>query len=223
MRLVWDQIGEKFYETGTDRGVLYTPKETDPYGTASPWNGISEVTEQPSGAEPTAIWADNIKYLSLLSAEEFKATLNAYTYPDEFEKCDGFSEITKGVRIGQQSRTPFGLSYRTLIGNDTMLDSYGYKLHLIYGCKATPSEKGYKTKSDSPEAIAMSWSLDTTPVPVTGALPTASLTIDSTKISEKAMKAIEDVLYGTETEEGRLPLPDEVKSIIDEAESSTSY
>lgn len=216
-KLVWDQVGEHFYETGTKMGVLYTPSDTDPYGKGEAWNGLSGVTESPSGAEPTPIWADDIKYLSLLSAEEFGATIEAYTYPDSFEVCDGSKEITKGVTIGQQPRTPFGLCYRTILGNDTMLDAYGYKLHLLYGCKATPSEKSYKTKSDSPEAAAMSWTLDTTPIAVTGAQPTASLTIDSTKIPETALRAIEDVLYGTETEEPRLPLPDEVKSIIDQA------
>lgn len=218
-KLVWDQIGEHFYETGTKMGVLYTPSETDPYGVGEAWNGLSAVTESPSGAEATPIWADDIKYLSLLSAEQFGATVEAYTYPDSFEACDGSKEISKGVTIGQQPRTPFGLCYRTILGNDTMLDAYGYKLHLLYGCKAATSDKSYKTKSDSPEAALMSWTLDTTPVAVSGALPTASLTINSTKIPEVALKAIEDVLYGTETEEPRLPLPDEVKSIIDQATS----
>lgn len=215
--LVWDQVGEKFYETGTKKGVLYTASETDPYGLGTAWNGLTAVTESPSGAEATPLWADDIKYLSLLSAEEFKATLECYTYPDDFEECNGSKKLSDGVYIGQQNRTVFGMSYVTTLGNDTLLDDYGYKIHLLYGCKATPSEKGYKTKSDSPEAITMSFSLDTTPVPVANAKPTASLVIDSTKVSAAAMKAIEDILYGTADKAARLPLPDEVKSIIDAA------
>lgn len=221
-KLVWDQIGEKIYETGTKKGVLYTASETDTYGLGTAWNGLTAVTESPTGAEATPLWADDIKYASLLSAEEFKATLECYTYPDEFEPCNGAKEISPGVYIGQQNRTPFGLSYVTTVGNDTLLDDYGYKIHLIYGCKATPSEKGYKTKTDSPEAITMSFSLDTVPVPVTDAKPTASLVVDSTKVSEAAIKALEDVLYGTDTTEPRLPLPDEVKAIMEAAAETPS-
>lgn len=226
-RLVWDAIGEHFYETGVKNAVLYTAKTsgntTDPYGTATAWNGITSVSESPSGAEATALWADDIKYLSLISAEEFAATIEAYTYPDEFAECDGSASISEGIMIGQQTRKNFGLCYRTTLGNDTLGNDLGYKLHLIYGCKAAPSERSYATINDSPEAITFSWELSTTPVAVTDYKPTASLTLDSTKLSRNKMKAIEAVLYGQdadpsqsiEASDGRLPLPDEVKSIID--------
>ena len=226
-KIVWDAIGEHYYETGVRNGVLYTAKTangtTDPYGNAVAWNGLTAVTESPSGAEATALWADDIKYLSLISAEEFAATVEAYTYPDEFAECDGSASISDGIKIGQQPRATFGLCYRTVIGNDTDGEAHGYKLHLIYGCKAAPSEKAYATINDSPEAITFSWELSTVPVPVTNHKPTATLELDSTKLGSTKMKAIEDVLYGRDDDaehnvtalEGRLPLPDEVKSILD--------
>ena len=230
-KLVWDAIGEHFYETGVRNGVLYTSKATtandtttvDPYGTATAWNGLTAVTESPSGAEATALWADDIKYLSLISAEEFGGTIEAYTYPDEFAECDGSASISTGIKIGQQPRATFGLCYRTVLGNDTLGEAYGYKLHIIYGCKAAPSEKAYATINDSPEAITFSWEVSTVPVPVANAKPTATLELDSTKLGSAKMKAIEDVLYGRDADaehnvtalEGRLPLPDEIKQIID--------
>lgn len=226
-KIVWDQIGEHYYETGVRNGVLYTSKTTDgttdPYGNAVAWNGLTAVTESPSGAEATALWADDIKYLSLISAEEFAATVEAYTYPDEFAECDGSASISEGIKIGQQPRKTFGLCYRTTVGNDTAGDAYGYKLHLIYGCKAAPSERAYATINDSPEAITFSWELSTVPVAVTGHKPTATLELDSTKLGSAKMKAIEEVLYGRDADtehsitalEGRLPLPDEVKRILD--------
>ncbi len=219
-KLTWDQVGEKTYETGSSKGVLYLLDSQGKYSHGVAWNGLSGVTESPSGAEATPIWADDVKYLSLLSAEEFGATVEAYTYPDDFEKCDGSAEISPGVTIGQQNRSAFGFCYRTVLGNDVELDEYGYKLHLIYGCKATPSEKGFKTKSDSPEAVNMSWKIETTPVPVSGHKPTASLVINSTKVPEAAMKKIEDALYGTDDAEAYLPLPDEILAIIKEAETA---
>lgn len=214
-KITWDKTGERFYETGVDRGVLYPQDKTGAYPKGVAWNGLTAVTENPTGAEPTPLYADNIKYLELMSVEEFGATIEAFTYPDEFEKCDGSAELTPGVSIGQQPRQAFGLSYRTKLGNDIEYDDYGYKLHLIYGGKASPSDKGYETINDSPDAIQFSWDVTTTPVPVSGFKPTASLVIDSTKISEEALEAIEDILYGVSPEtEGRLPLPDEVLSII---------
>ena len=215
--LVWDQTGERLYETGTKKGVLYPQATGGTYPKGYAWNGLSAVTESPSGAEANAIYADDIKYLSLYSAEEFGATIEAYMYPDEFAECDGSAEITKGVSIGQQNRKPFGLSYQTILGNDTENDEHGYKLHLIYGAMVAPSEKSYQSKNDSPEAITMSWELTTTPVEVTGYKPTANITIDSTKTDPKALAAIEAVLYGKNGGEARLPLPDEVVSIMEAA------
>lgn len=225
-KLVWDAIGDHLYETGVKNGVLYVPKTTgtgtdvvtDPYGKGVAWNGLTGVTESPSGAEATALWADDIKYLSLISAEEFGATVEAYTYPDEFAECDGSASLVDGVTVGQQVRKTFGLCYCTTLGNDSDGDAHGYKLHLIYGCKAAPSERAYATINDSPEAITFSWELSTVPVPVTGYKPTASLTIDSTKVSAAAMTAIKKVLYGDENTDARMPLPDEVKTIIASAE-----
>lgn len=212
-KLVWDQTGERFYETGVKQGVLYVQdKGAYPKGVA--WNGLTAVTESPSGAEATPLYADDIKYLNLMSAEEFGATIEAYTYPDEFMECDGSAALAEGVFIGQQSRKTFGLCYRTVLGNDQENNDYGYKLHLIYGALAAPSEKAYATINDSPEAITFSWELTTTPVTVTGHKPTATVVIDSTKVTESQMKALEDVLYGTEAEEARLPLPDEILEII---------
>lgn len=217
MKLKWDEQGKRFYETGVENGVLY-PFVDGKYPKGVAWNGLTSVNESPTGAEPTALYADNIKYLNLLSTEELEGSIEAYTYPDEFEACQGNVNLAAGVTVGQQSHQMFGLSYKTLVGNDTDGSSHGYKLHLIYGCLAQPSEKGYETVNDSPEAITFSWEFSTTPVEVPGNKPTAILTIDSTKISKKALAKIEEVLYGTEKEDARLPLPEEIISIIKEAE-----
>lgn len=195
-KIVWDQTGERLYETGIDHGVLYPIQEGGVYNKGVAWNGLTGVTESPSGAEATDLYADNIKYLSMRSAETFGATVEAYTYPDEFAECDGSAELTPGVMIGQQARKMFGLSYRTVLGNDVDLENHGYKLHLIYGATASPSEKAYATINDSPEAITFSWELSTTPVNVTGFKPTASITIDSTKADPTRLKSLEDILYG---------------------------
>lgn len=216
-KLVWDQTGDRLYETGVDRGVLYIPGPDGKYTNGYAWNGLTAVTESPSGAEPTPLYADNIKYLNLYSTEEFGATIEAYTYPDEFAQCDGSAEITAGVYIGQQDRKTFGLAYRTVLGNDTESNEHGYKLHLIYGAMAAPSEKGYTTINDSPEAITFSWEVTTTPVNVNGFKPTASITIDSTKANKEKLAALEDILYGKETVEPRLPLPDEIATLMQAA------
>ena len=213
MKLIWDKIGERFYETGVSKGVLYKQDASGAYPKGVAWNGLTAVTESPSGAEASPLYADNIKYLNLLSNEEFGATIEAYTYPDEFAECNGEASLTEGVSIGQQKRTPFGMSYQTKIGNDINGD-LGYKIHLIYGALAAPSEKAYNTVNDSPEAITFSWEVTTTPVEVTGFKPTACLTIDSTKVDAEKLAALEAVLYGTESEEAHLPLPDEVLSIV---------
>lgn len=212
-KLVWDQTGERLYETGVKQGVLYV-QEAGAYPKGVAWNGLTAVTESPSGAEATALYADDIKYLNLMSAEEFGATVEAYTYPDEFAACNGEGELANGVTIGQQKRKAFGLCYRTALGNDVDGNDHGYKLHLIYGAMAAPSEKAYATINDSPEAITFSWELTTTPVSVNGFKPTASITIDSTKADETKLKALEDVLYGSESEEARLPLPDEIATMM---------
>ena len=212
-KLVWDKTGERLYETGVKNGVLY-PMVDGAYPKGIVWNGLTAVTESPSGAEATPLYADDIKYLNLMSAEEFGATVEAYTYPDEFAECDGSASLGAGVTIGQQPRKTFGLSYKTTVGNDVDNDNHGYKLHLIYGAMASPSEKAYSTINDSPEAITFSWELTTTPVNVTGFKPTASLTIDSTKIAPEKLAAIEALLYGDESTEAKLPLPDEIAGII---------
>ena len=216
-KLVWDATGERKYETGVRNGVLYVMGEGGTYPKGVPWNGLTAVTESPSGAEATALYADDTKYLNLISAEEFGATIEAYMYPDEFAECDGSATLAAGVTIGQQPRKTFGMSYRTVYGNDVDNESYGYKLHLIYGAVAAPSEKAYATINDSPEAITFSWEIKTTPVNVTGHKPTALLTIDSTKVDAAKLKKIEDILYGTEEVEARLPLPDEIIQIIQAA------
>lgn len=213
-KLVWDESGKRVYETGVRNGVLYVQGDAGAYENGVAWNGLTAVTESPSGAEPTALYADDIKYLELFSAEEFGATIEAYTYPEEFEACDGSASLGKGVTIGQQDRKAFGLCYRTVVGNDIKGNENGYKLHLIYGAKAKPSEKAYATVNDSPEAITFSWEVSTTPVNVTGFKPTASIIIDSTKIEAGKLKTIEDKLYGTESAEPTLPLPDEIKQMI---------
>lgn len=212
-KLVWDQVGERLYETGTKKGVLY-PFESNAYAKGVAWNGLTAVTESPSGAEATAIYADDIKYLNLRSAEEFGATIEAYTYPDEFAECDGSAYIAPGIKIGQQKRKMFGFSYTTTLGNDTEGDDHGYKIHLVYGATASPSEKSYQTINDSPEAITFSWEVATTPVEVKGFKPTATLEIDSTKVDADKLTALEDILYGTENAEPRLPLPDEVVALV---------
>lgn len=212
-KLVWDETGKRLYETGVKQGVLYL-QEAGAYEKGVVWNGLTAVTESPSGAEPTALYADDMKYLSLYSAEEFGATIEAYTYPKEFEECDGSAAIAKGVNLGQQDRKTFGLSYRTTVGNDTDGNNHGYKLHLIYGAMASPSEKAYATINDSPEAITMSWEITTTPVSVDGFKPTASITIDSTEADPTKLAALEDILYGTAEKEARLPLPDEIKTLM---------
>ncbi len=216
-RLTWDDAGKRLYETGVKQGVLYPQDDNGAYPKGVAWNGLTAVTESPEGAEPTPLYADDIKYLNLLSTEEFKATVEAYTYPDEFAECDGSGSLVEGVTIGQQDRKTFGLSYRTSLGKDVKGNEYGYKLHIVYGCLAAPSEKAYATVNDSPEAITFSWEVSTTPVNVTGFKPTASLVLDSVKLGAAKMKAIEDVLYGSSAAEARLPLPDEIKSIIESA------
>lgn len=211
-RINWDQTGERFYETGVSKGVLY-PLAAGAYSRGVAWNGLTAVNESPSGAEATPLYADNIKYLNLMSAEEFGATIEAYTYPDEFAACNGEAELTTGVSIGQQARSTFGLSYQTKIGNDQNSE-LGYKIHLIYGALAAPSEKAYATVNDSPEAITFSWEISTTPVEVTGFKPTATIVVDSTKVDAEKLAALEAILYGTEQDEARLPLPNEVLEII---------
>lgn len=216
-KLKWDQIGERLYETGVDKVVLFPMESTGQYGTGVAWNGISAVNESPSGAEPTALYANNGKYLNLISNEDFSATIEAFTYPDEFEECDGSKEIAPGVVIGQQKRKVFGLAYRTLLGNDVDGNDHGYKLHLVYGCLAAPSENNHSTVNDSPEAGTMSWSVSTTPVEVADAKPTATVTIDSTKADKAKLKKLEDMLYGTEQAESKLPLPAEVITLMKDA------
>lgn len=213
-RLTWDKTGERFYETGVKQGVLY-PQATDgtyPLGVA--WNGLTGITESPTGAEPTALYADDIKYLNIQSVEEFGGTVEAYTYPEEFAACDGSAELVTGVTIGQQPRKAFGLCYRTILGNDVDNNDFGYKLHLVYGAMAAPSEKAFASVNDSPEAITFSWEITTTPVAVTGHKPTASVIIDSTKVDASKLAALEDILYGSDSEEPRLPLPDEIATLL---------
>lgn len=215
-KITWDETGSRFYETGVKQGVLYVQVEgAYPKGVA--WNGLTAVTESPSGAEANPMYADDIKYLNLLSNEEFGATIEAYTYPEEFEQCDGSASIATGVSIGQQVRKTFGLCYRTVLGNDTDGNDHGYKLHLIYGALAAPSEKAYATINDSPEAITFSWEVTTTPVNVTGHKPTATVVIDSTKTDKAKLAALEAILYGSETEEARMPLPDEIVELMADA------
>ena len=216
-RITWDDTGKRLYETGVKMGVLYPIQEGGLYSKGVAWNGLITVTESPSGAEATALYADDIKYLNLLSNEEFGATIEAYTYPDEFAECDGSASLATGVMIGQQKRKTFGLCYRTALGNDVEGNDYGYKLHLVYGCLAAPSEKGFSTINDSPEAITFSWEVSTTPVSVTGFKPTSQITIDSTKVNAEKLSALEDILYGKAGDESngpRLPLPNEVATLM---------
>lgn len=219
-KIVWDETGKRFYETGVDHGVLYPLGALGTYPAGYAWNGLTAITESPSGAEANPQYADNIKYLNLMSAEEFGCTIEAFTYPDEFAVCDGSVEPEVGVRLGQQSRKPFGLCYRTVLGNDIDGNDLGYKLHLIYNALAAPSEKSYNTINDSPEAITFSWDVTTTPVPVTGHKPSASITIDSTKVDATALAALEVILYGVSGTPGtaaRLPLPDEIITLMEPA------
>ena len=215
-KLVWDKTGERLYETGVKQGVLYLLGSGGTYTKGVAWNGLTNVTESPSGAEATPLYADDIKYLNLMSTEEFGGTIEAYTYPDEFAECDGSASLANGVYIGQQARKTFGFCYRTTLGNDVDNNNYGYKLHLVYGALASPSEKAYGTINDSPEAITFSWEFSTTPVNVTGHKPTASITIDSTKVNAEKLAALEKILYGDDADstEARLPLPDEVAQIM---------
>ena len=212
-RLTWDDLGKRFYETGVKQGVLY-PQVGGAYPKGVAWNGLTAVTESPSGAEPTPLYADDIKYLELTSNEEFGCTIEAYTYPDEFKACNGEATLAEGVTIGQQTRVPFGFCYKTVLGNDEKKNDYGYKLHLVYGATASVSEKAFQTINDSPEAITFSWEVTTTPVAVKGFKPTAILTIDSTTIAPEKLTALEDILYGKETVEARLPLPDEIAELV---------
>lgn len=213
-KLVWDQTGERLYETGVKKGVLYVQDSGGTYPKGVVWNGLTTVTESPSGAEATPLYADDIKYLNLMSTEELGGTIEAYTYPDEFAECDGSASIATGVLIGQQPRKTFGMAYTTTLGNDVDSNAHGYKLHLIYGALASPSEKSYSTINDSPEAITFSWEFSTTPVNVAGFKPTANIVIDSTKATPEKLTALEKILYGDTQTEARLPLPDEVASIM---------
>ena len=213
-KLVWDETSKRLYETGVKNCVLYVRNEAGTYPKGVAWNGVTSISESPSGAESTALYADDIKYLNLLSAEEFGATLEAYTYPDEFAECDGSAELTKGVMLGQQKRKTFGLAYKTTLGNETDGNDYGYKLHIIYCCTAKPSEKQYSSINDSPEAVTMSWEIETTPINVTGFKPTSYICIDSTKADPTKLATLEGMLFGTEEAEAKLPLPDEIKTTM---------
>ena len=213
-RLIWDEVGQRFFETGVKNGVLYVQDNDGSYKNGVVWNGLTAVTESPSGAEETPLYADDVKYLTLRSAEEFGATVEAYTYPEEFEQCDGSAAIANGVTIGQQARRAFGLCYRTSVGNDIQGQNFSYKLHLIYGCTVAPSEKSYSTINDNPEAITFSWELSTVPVPVDGFSPTASLVIDASKVDEGKMQLLEDALFGDETNEAKLLLPNEIMEML---------
>lgn len=209
-RLVWDATGERYYETGTRMGVLYPQNAAGLYPNGVAWNGLTGVTETPSGADATALWADDDKYLELRAKEEFGGSISAYTYPDEWEQCNGEAEPVAGVVIGQQTRHPFGLCYRTVLGNDVLRDDYGYKLHLIYNATVSPSERAYTTENDSPEAIEFSWEFTTTPINIAGYNKISCMTIDSTKVDSEKLTELEEILYGGENSEARLPLPDEV-------------
>lgn len=220
-KLVWDKPSERLYETGIKNGVLYVQGTGGTYPKGVAWNGLTSVTESPSGAEPTPLYADDIKYLNLLSTEEFGATIEAYTYPDEFAECDGSKSLAEGVYIGQQARKAFGMCYKTTLGNDTEGNDHGYKLHIIYGALAAPSEKAYETINDSPEAITFSWEISTTPVNVKGSKPTATIVIDSTKANPEKLEALEVILFGADAPNGegtgtdpRLPLPDEIATLM---------
>ena len=213
-KLVWDQTGQKFFETGVSNGVLYVSDGQGGYLKGVAWNGLTSVAENPSGAESNPVYADNIKYLNIISAEEFGATIEAYTYPDEFMECDGSAQVVAGVNIGQQARKSFGISYRTRVGNDVAGDNLGYKIHVIYNCQAAPSGKTYSTVNESPEAITFSWEVTTTPVPVEGYRPTATVVFDSTKIDAGKMAAVENALYGGASSEPGLPSIEELLALV---------
>lgn len=213
-KLIWDATGERFYETGISKGVVYPQSSGGTYPKGAAWNGLSAVTESPSGAEPSPLYANNIKYLNLLSTEEFGFTITGYTYPDEFAECNGEGSLATGVSVGQQKRKAFGMSYQSILGNDTDGDSHGYKLHLVYGALAAPSEMAHNTVNDSPEATEMSWECSTTPVSVNGFDPTSHIVIDSTKADSTKLAALEEILYGADDVEARLPLPDEVAALM---------
>ena len=213
-RLIWDEVGQRFFETGVKNGVLYVQDNDGSYKNGVVWNGLTAVTESPSGAEETPLYADDVKYLTLRSAEQFGATIEAYTYPEEFEQCDGSASIAAGVTIGQQARRAFGLCYRTSVGNDIQGQNYSYKIHLIYGCTVAPSEKSYSTINDNPEAITFSWELSTVPVPVDGFSPTASLVIDASKVDEEKMQLLENALFGDDQNEAKLLLPNEIMELM---------
>ena len=213
-KLVWDQSGQKFFETGVSNGVLYVSDGQGGYLNGVAWNGLTSVAENPSGAESNPVYADNIKYLNIISAEEFGATIEAYTYPDEFMECDGSAQVVAGVNIGQQARKSFGISYRTRVGNDVAGDNLGYKIHVIYNCQAAPSGKTYSTVNESPEAITFSWEVTTTPVPVEGFRPTATVVFDSTKLDAEKMAAVENALYGGASSEPGLPSIEELLALV---------
>ena len=215
-KLVWDALGERYYETGVSKGVLYVVDDAGAYGDGVSWSGLTNVTQTPSGAEATALYADNIKYLNLMSEEDFSAKIEAYYYPDEFEECDGSKELVPGVSAGQQPRKSFGFSYQTIIGNDTKRNAYGYKIHLIYGCTAKPSERSNATVNESPEAVTLSWELSTVAAEIAmdGFKPSAKITIDSTKVDPAKLKELEDLLYGTAGSKASLPTPDAVAALI---------
>lgn len=213
-KLQFNAVGERFFETGVKKGVLYVMNDSGTYENGVVWNGLTAVTEKPTGAEPTNLYADDIKYLVLYGAEEFEATIEAYTYPEEFEQCDGSASLAKGVSIGQQTRKTFGFCYTTSLGNDTQGQDHGYKIHIIYGCKAKPSEKGYSSINDNPEAITFSWDITTTPVAVSGMKPTATVVIDSTRVESGKLQKLEEKLYGSSTAQPTLPSPDEIKALL---------
>lgn len=213
-KLIWDEVGSRFFETGVKNGVLYVQQADGSYSNGVVWNGLTAITESPSGAEATPLYADDTKYVVLTSAEEFSATIEAYTYPEEFEQCDGSAQLVEGISIGQQARNAFAIVYKTVIGNDIQGNDLGYKIHVIYGCKAAPSEKAFQTINDSPEAITFSWEVTTTPVNVEGFKPTSTLVIDSTKVDAEKLAAIEAKLFGSESEEASLPLPDEIVDMM---------
>ena len=213
-KLEFNTVGERLFETGVKKGVLYVMNDSGTYENGVVWNGLTAVTEKPTGAEATNLYADDIKYLVLYGAEEFEATIEAYTYPEEFEQCDGSASLTTGVNIGQQSRKSFAFCYTTALGNDTQGQDHGYKIHIIYGCKAKPSEKAYSSINDNPDAITFSWDITTTPIPVSGMKPTATVVIDSTRVESTKLKKIEDKLYGTTTEEATLLTPDAIKTLL---------
>lgn len=213
-KIVWNETGKRYYEAGVKNGVLYVQNTDGSYPKGVAWNGLINVNESPSGAETTPLYADDTKYVELQSNEDFGATIEAYTYPDEFEACDGSAEIAEGIKIGQQSRSTFGMCYRTVIGNDIEGNDHGYKIHIIYGCKAAPSEKSYQTINDSPEAITFSWEVTSTPVAVTGYKPTSSLVIDSRTVSPENLAKIEEALYGSASQEAHLPLPDAIVALM---------